>query len=427
MFAVECFTNVSLKMATFRVNVQPHHLKSDGTYNIKIRVIHNRKVRYISTQYFESKSEFNKKLEFKSGDLRLKYEGVEKKYRDSFDKIASRAEFMGIDEVVDFVKRDLENEGVFSLDILEYGMKVAEAKSTGSRTNYIAALNSLSRFNKDMPLDISAITTRFLESWAGWLQNDNGGKPVQGRGVSLYLGCLRAIHNEAKREYNDEDLGIINIKGSPFSRFKMPAMPITRKRALTAIQIKSIAELEDHSSYHAGNDLFTLARDVFILSFLLIGMNSVDLYECNAYDEDRLTYCRAKTSSRRADRAEISIRIEPIAQRLFEKYRDPDRKRVFNFYKMYKNADIFNASLNRGLKRIGETLGIDDLEFYAARHSWATIARNDCKIDKYTVHASLNHVDEQMRVTDIYIKRDWSAIDEANRVVLEYVFGNYIF
>lgn len=56
-------------MATFRFSIRPHDLKADGTYNIKIRVIHNRKVRYMSTQYFESKSEFNKKLEFKSGDL----------------------------------------------------------------------------------------------------------------------------------------------------------------------------------------------------------------------------------------------------------------------------------------------------------------------------------------------------------------------
>ncbi len=48
-------------MATFRINVQKHHLKSDGTYNIKMRVIINRKVCYMSTQYFETKSEFDKK------------------------------------------------------------------------------------------------------------------------------------------------------------------------------------------------------------------------------------------------------------------------------------------------------------------------------------------------------------------------------
>ena len=68
-------------------------------------------------------------------------------------------------------------------------------------------------------------------------------------------------------------------------------------------------------------------------------------------------------------------------------------------------------------------LQIDDLEYYAARHSWATIALNKCKIDKYTVHAALNHVDENMRVTDIYIERDFVNENKANQKVVKYVFG----
>ena len=71
----------------------------------------------------------------------------------------------------------------------------------------------------------------------------------------------------------------------------------------------------------------------------------------------------------------------------------------------------------------GEQLNIDDLEYYAARHSWATIALNKCGIDKYTVHAALNHVDESMRVTDIYIERDFVNENKANAKVVKYVFG----
>ena len=41
------------------------------------------------------------------------------------------------------------------------------------------------------------------------------------------------------------------------------------------------------------------------------------------------------------------------------------------------------------------------------QHSWVTIALNKVGINKYTVHAVLNHVDESMRVTDIYIERDF--------------------
>ena len=72
------------------------------------------------------------------------------------------------------------------------------------------------------------------------------------------------------------------------------------------------------------------------------------------------------------------------------------------------------------MKQIGKKLGIDDLEFYAARHSWATIARSaSVGIDKATVHEALNHVDAKMKVTDIYIDRDWSVIWNANKKVLD--------
>ncbi|MCS2212872.1 recombinase [Bacteroides fragilis] len=59
--------------------------------------------------------------------------------------------------------------------------------------------------------------------------------------------------------------------------------------------------------------------------------------------------------------------------------------------------------------------------FHAARHTWATIASNEAGVDKYTVHTALNHVDENMRVTDIYIAKSWDSIDAANRKVLDYV------
>lgn len=76
------------------------------------------------------------------------------------------------------------------------------------------------------------------------------------------------------------------------------------------------------------------------------------------------------------------------------------------------------VSINKLLKSIGKDIGVDDLEFYAARHSWATIATNVAKVDKYTVHTALNHVDDAMKVTDIYIDKDYSIIADANKKVL---------
>ena len=90
---------------------------------------------------------------------------------------------------------------------------------------------------------------------------------------------------------------------------------------------------------------------------------------------------------------------------------------------MYNTANNLNRAINVGLKEIDKLLKVDNLELYAARHSWATIALNKVGIDKYTVHSALNHVDEAMKVTDIYIERDFISLKQANAKVVKYVFG----
>lgn len=83
----------------------------------------------------------------------------------------------------------------------------------------------------------------------------------------------------------------------------------------------------------------------------------------------------------------------------------------------------FNKAVNIGLKDIGREVGVDNLQFYAARHSLATIAVNDVGISKYVVNDMLNHTDPALRVTELYIKKDFRAINEANVKVLDYVLN----
>ena len=51
----------------------------------------------------------------------------------------------------------------------------------------------------------------------------------------------------------------------------------------------------------------------------------------------------------------------------------------------------------------------------------ASIARNKCGINKDDIHFALNHVDQGLKITDVYIEKDWSLIDKANRKVLNYL------
>lgn len=152
-------------------------------------------------------------------------------------------------------------------------------------------------------------------------------------------------------------------------------------------------------------------------------MNSVDLFNATTRIENTIIYNRTKTKDRRGDDAKMMVDIPMLIRPIVDKYRDPTGKRLFNFYLNYVDAATFNKAINMGLKELGKELNIVDLEYYAARHSWATIALNRVGIDKYTVHAALNHIDESMKVTDIYIERDFINENKANSKVMEYVFG----
>lgn len=165
------------------------------------------------------------------------------------------------------------------------------------------------------------------------------------------------------------------------------------------------------------------ARDCFLLSFALMGMNSADLLTCPPARKDEIVYFRQKTASRRTDRAEMHVRIEPCVSPLIARYSDKTGKRLLHFYLRYKDRVSFNKAINKGLKDVGEAIGVDGLTFYAARHSWATIARTPREeggagLDKYVIHEALNHVDTSMKVTDIYLVKNWRVIFDANKAVM---------
>lgn len=419
---------------TFKAVVYAHHRKEDGTYNVKIRVTHNRKRKHLPTSIFVTKEDLTRGLKIKNAQVN----DTLKRTIDGYQKIVAtlpieRANVMSIEQVVDYIQNYNRNNGVFELDFIAFSRQVIKeteaAGRVGTAHSYESAVNALVRYLKRDTLSIHEVTVKLLTDFCKFLMNEPA-RPNRTKGErapSLYLGNIRILHNKAKAMYNDEDAGIIRIPLSPFKRFQVTRPPLTRKRSITIEQLQAIMRVPRRVGYQNSAKYPTsrqeLARDMFLLSFGLIGMNSVDLYNCTCIEGDRITYQRTKTSSRRADHATISIKIEPCVMPLVEKYRDPTGQRVFDFHLRYTTSNGFNGYINRGLKLIGamEGINIPDLEFYAARHTWATLARNKANIDKATIHEALNHVDEQMRITDIYLDKDYSKQDEANRRVLELV------
>lgn len=421
-------------MLTIKAEVQRDKQRSDGTYNVKVRFTQDRKVKRLSSSLFVTSKDLTKSFNFKEGTtVKKEVDKLINTYQEKCAKLQLEVNHYTLDDILAFLKSDREQTQ--PIDFILFCKKWLETTDIKGKKNYQSALNSFISYLGKEHLKTDEVTSQLLNGFKAHLnlkrekqvlQLQKQGKRIpSNRIVSLYLGSIRHLFNEAKKKYNDYDKNIILIPHSPFEHIEVPKQEATRKRALTAEVINQILMLPYicNANGKERNCPFNLAKDCFILSFCLMGMNSVDLHSCDEIEENVITYYRSKTTGRRLDKAKMKVTILPILSSLIKKYKDYTDKKVFRFYQMYNTANNFNRAINAGLKEIGKLLKVDDLEFYAARHSWATIALNKVGIDKYTVHSALNHVDEAMKVTDIYIERDFINENQANAKVVKYVFG----
>lgn len=408
-------------MATFKPEVRMDNLRSDNTYSIRIRITHNRKVKRIPTSIYVDKKEVTKSGKIKNQQIIDQLEDIVREYRKKVTALSVAIEVMTIDELTEYLTKKDET---LKVDFFEFSEKwIAKNKDKHGIQIFVSMLNTLEKFLGRRRLDFKEINYRFLKSFEEHLG--------QRRRLSLYMGKIRHLYNEAKLEYNDEEYGRILIPWSPFAKYSIPNIEPTKDRTLTAEQIRQIYELPyNPNRFPSRPCAYNVAKDVFILSFCLMGMNTADLYLCEELAECdgryTITYNRAKTSARRSDKARISVDIHPFLVPLFEKYRNPRKGKIFSFVNRYCDYTQLNKSVNKGLKEVGKAIGIDDLEFYAARHTFATIARNKLGYDKSTVGEALNHVEKENKITDIYIQKDFSIINKLNKEVIEYVFKGLI-
>ena len=63
-------------MATFKALILPHQKKDDGSYNVKIRVTHNRKVKYLRTPYYVFSNDLSKRKKNGKEELKIKNQAI---------------------------------------------------------------------------------------------------------------------------------------------------------------------------------------------------------------------------------------------------------------------------------------------------------------------------------------------------------------
>lgn len=397
---------------TLKALVRKSKMRADKTWNVVIRLIYNRQTRFIPTTEYVTKKELTPSFKIKNQNIVDKCDELIRHYRKKISELNLEINDVGIDELVNYITAKNKS----GLSFTDYADKWLKESTSKGKKNYQTAVNALKKFVGRDNILFHEVTVNVMNEFVKSLSD----KP---RAASLYANAIVKIFNDARDFYNDEDNDVIMIKHS-LRKFHAPRQNVAEKRAMPLEVIRRIFALPyDNRIIKGMQSRHDLALDCFRLSFCLMGMNSTDMFSASVLNGSTVVYKRNKTKDRRSDGAEMQVNVPAQIKSLFEKYKDRTGERVFNFYKRFSSPESFNRAINLGLKEVADDLGLNGLQFYSARHSMATIALNDVRIDKYTVNDMLCHTDPAMKVTELYIKKDFAPINEANEKLMNFVFG----
>lgn len=415
--------NTKNTMPTFKPVVSAHQRRADGSYNIKIRVTHKRVSRWMPTNLTAYASDLTRTLNIKNKDLEWRCNELIREMRAA---IADLSSFALADKDVDWVVQRIKDKmsgRSFSLDFFAFAEEYLNIyKIPSTRGNYRTALNAFKEYLGRESIDINKITHAMILGFQEWVnttpkrtKNKNAKTPPKpklpgGAQSSTDIMKLAHIYHKAQDRYNDEDADIYLIPRNPFKNVHLsfPA-PRTGQKALSQEVMQRII-LADVSGAER------IALDVFILSFCTMGANLVDLYNARPPKDGVWVYNRQKTRNRRADHAEMKVTIPPQAMTYCHRLEGDGEWWLQELHRRSSAQNNATYYVNVLLKRWAVANGLPPFTFYAARKTWATIARK-AGVEKATIDECLIHVGE-LKMADIYIERDYSLLNEANRKVL---------
>lgn len=388
---------------------------SDGNYSIKVRIIYQSRSTNISTHFVATPQQLTRSLAIKDRALQMNVDNFIQTLRNKVNELSvQELNKMNVKDVAKYLLSPDKGTD-FKLDFFEYGRKIADEHARTSGDNYRNALKALAAFMgldwmKDT-LDISEIKSSVMRNFERYLINKHG---ENSRCISLYTSHIRTIHKRAQGEFNDEEMDSIRIR-NPFLYYTPPSQPAARHRDLDK---SIIQQLINDCPYLKGAE--QVAVETYLLAFALMGMNFPDLYLCAPPVDGVLRYERHKVAARTKVPVETYVRIPEGIRPIADKWADKTGQYAFSFFQRYVDYRSMQINIGRGLKLYANSHDIksqNKLTFYSGRHSWATLM-SDAHMPISIINDGLSHVDPNYAMTQIYIRKNWNNVWEANETFL---------
>lgn len=393
-------------MTTFKACIRLNQSNKQGLTNIKIRITHNGNSDYFSTEHYIKPDFMNNKkgiVKDKCPNADYYNSSISDKINDLIKKklkAGNQVDRWSVKQLKEYLSEE-EKENIDFFEYTEKRIQFLKENNKATWKVYSDALHVFKQFVGVRILPFSSLDKRLLERFESYSLNN--GRSLNT--ISVYLRSIRALFNDAIDDLNIDGREPV-ITNYPFRTFRIKNEK-TRKRNLSVEAIRKIRDYIPKDKYQE------FARDMFMLIFYLIGINTKDLYYLDEITKGRIDFSRFKTGSH------YSIKVEPEALKIIEKYKG--EKYLINAAEHFKHHKSFQRQINDKLTGICKEIKIEKITTYHARHSFGTISRNDLNISKDNIALCLGHKDPRMRVTDIYLNEDLNIIDRCNRMMIDYV------
>jgi len=392
-------------MATIKLVLIKEFETKDGKFPVKLRFAANSKRSDVKLDVFCSPENWDEKeMNILQGEQKYKSKNIiiQKALTDAEEFMK---DLLKKSRMVEDAKklRDQFAKKEESIMFLDRLLAFAETKTGKTKEVYLGTYNKLKTYTKhDIYFD--DITSSWLQKFDTWCVKE--GNKVNTRGI--HFRNMRAVFNLAI------DDRLVSADLYPFRKFKIQKEE-TAKRTLTKEEFKRLKT-------YTGPPQEMWARDIFLLSFYLIGINMKDLFHLEAIENGEISYRRYKTHKL------FTLFVEPETLEIIERYKGV--KLLLNFSEIIIHHENFRKKVNRYLDDITECINKEEVEkeskfrmrpftTYAARHTWGTFA-GELDIPEKTISMAMGHESEGNATTKIYTLYNHKKVIVANRQVIDY-------
>lgn len=387
-------------MATLRFSVLSARKTSKGNFLIYLTITHKRDVRYIATEYeIDDLYQFDKgkvvcRKDAKIMNQRLDY--VLSEYQEKLDEIRDQ-DVYSCSQIKEILEGKHKIESMIMIkDYMESRIEDfrKEGRDSYANMNAYTLEKILSIIGN---ISLKSITPATIDKFV------KGMSSLSNATKQMRLTHLKARINEAIRD------GLVKYEVHPFAYVKMP------KPAVKMLDI-TIDEFQKILNFKTRHKRLTLARDLFLLSFYLGGMNLVDIVQ-NDFSNKEIHYIRNKTANKREGNKIVIFSIPEEAKRIIRKYITKSGKLNFGYQFSYRN---FQRYVNFCLKNLGKELDIkSNISFYSARKTFSQFAF-DLGVRTEIVEYCLGQSMKENRPIYNYIRVMQRQADSAIRMVIDY-------